>query len=150
MMIDREFPPPPDVSGYRLDGGESYTISAAQNAALCRSTGIEPLTDGRAHPIYYYIATQIGMGSTVAGLCEACEFDLEDGPLMAGTSVVFHSWPKVGIAYRIQGEILGLTRKKSRKLGVMDLFEYRLGLLDGDDLILETTNRWMLPRKALS
>src|SRR3546814_10303287 len=66
-----------------------YVISAEENAALCRSTGVEPASDGTAHPIYYYIATQVAMGKTVAGVCETCEFDVEDGPMMGSSGVVF-------------------------------------------------------------
>ena len=67
-----DLPPAPDVAGVSLDGTKLFTISAEENAKLCRSVGVEPATDGTAHPIYYYIATQVAMGKTVAGLCEAC------------------------------------------------------------------------------
>ena len=56
-----DFPPAPDVAGTSLDGTKVFTISAEENAALCRSTGVEPAADGTAHPIYYYIATQVAM-----------------------------------------------------------------------------------------
>jgi hypothetical protein len=49
-----DLPPPPAVAGTSLDGTEPYVITAEQNAALCRSTGVQPATDGTAHPIYYY------------------------------------------------------------------------------------------------
>ena len=61
-----EFPPAPDVAGTSLDGTAIFTISADENAALCKSTGVEPASDGTAHPIYYYIATQVAMGKSVA------------------------------------------------------------------------------------
>jgi len=51
----------------------------------------------------------------------------------------------------VSGEILGLTRKRSRKLGVMDVLEYRLRLHAPDGgAIAETTNVWVLPRPALA
>ena len=80
---------PPRVAGISLAGAKPYTISAEENRALCESTGVAPAEDGTAHPIYFYIATQVGMGMTVAGLCAACDFDVEEGPMMASSKVTF-------------------------------------------------------------
>lgn len=144
-------PPPPDVVGTSLDGTEAYLVDGGQNAALCRSTGVEPAADGSAHPIYYYIATQIGMGQSVAGLCAICEFDVEEGPMMGSSSVRFSGPLRVGTPYRVTGEIIGLDRKRSRKLGVMDVLTYRLRLHDeGGVQALEADNVWVLPRKELA
>lgn len=146
-----DIPPPPQVAGFSLAGSEPYTISAAENGALCASIGVEPAVDGTAHPIYFYIATQVGMGQTVAGLCQVCEFNVEDGPMMAGSKATFQRPLRTGQAYHITGEIVSLIRKPSRKLGIMDMLEYvlRLSLPDGTP-VLSTTNVWVLPRKGLS
>jgi hypothetical protein len=146
-----DLPPPPDVAGTSLDGTQTYVISPEENAALCRSTGVEPEADGTAHPIYYYIATQVAMGKTVAGLCAACEFNVDDGPMMGSSGVVFQTPLKVAVPYKVSGEILGLVRKRSRKLGVMDVLDYRLRLHDESGAaVLETTNVWVLPRRELA
>ncbi|KPF84133.1 hypothetical protein [Novosphingobium sp. AAP93] len=147
-----ELPPAPAVAGVSLDGTKVFTISADENAALCRSTGVEPAADGSAHPIYYYLATQVAMGKTVAGVCETCEFDVEDGPMMGSSGVRFAAPLMVGESYKVSGEILSLVRKQSRKLGVMDVLTYRLRLhpAAGGDPLLETDNVWVLPRKELA
>ena len=144
-------PPAPDAAGISLDGTTVFTISAEENAALCRSTGIEPASDGTAHPIYYYVATQVATGKTVAGVCEACQFDVDDGPMMGSSGVKFDAPLMVGTSYKVTGEILSLIRKRSRKLGVMDVLTYRLRLhlLDGMQ-VLETDNVWVLPRKEFA
>ncbi|MFV3127134.1 hypothetical protein [Niveispirillum sp. KHB5.9] len=145
-----DYPPAPAVAGTSLDGGTAYIIDPAENAALCRSTGVEPASDGTAHPSYYYIATQVAMGQTVAGLCALCEFDVGQGPMMASSSVSFQTPLRTGVPYRVTGEISSLTRKSSRKLGLMDLLEYRLRLHSADGgVVLETTNVWVLPRREL-
>ncbi len=146
-----DLPPAPDAAGTSLDGDKVFTITAEENAALCRSTGVEPAADGSAHPIYYYIATQVAMGKTVAGVCEACEFDVEDGPMMGSSGVRWDAPLRVGESYKVTGEILSLVRKRSRKLGVMDVLTYRLRLhlLDGMQ-VLETDNVWVLPRKEFA
>ena len=42
-------------------------------------------------------------------------------------------------------------RKRSRKLGVMDVLTYRLRLAGPDGAIaLETDNTWVLPRRELA
>lgn len=144
-----DFPPAPDVAGTSLDGTGTYTIDPVENEELCRSTGVEPAADGSAHPIYYYLATQVAMGKTVAGVCETCEFDVDDGPMMGSSGVRFNGVLKVGETYRVTGEILSLVRKKSRKLGIMDVLTYRLRLhpAAGGEAVAETDNVWVLPRK---
>ncbi len=147
-----ELPPAPVVAGTSLDGTKLFTITAEENAALCRSTGVEPAIDGSAHPIYYYVATQVAMGKSVAGICETCEFDVDDGPMMGSSGVRFAAPLMVGESYKVTGEILSLVRKLSRKLGVMDVLTYRLRLhpAAGGDAVLETDNVWVLPRKELA
>lgn len=151
MLANADLPPPPKVAGISLDGCDPYIISAAQNAELCRSTGIEPAGDNTAHPIYYYVATQVAMGKTVAELCAACDFDVDDGPMMGSSEVRFTEALKTEIPYHVSGEILGLERKRSRKLGVMDVLTYRLRLKGEDGKpVLETDNVWVLPRRDLA
>ncbi|WP_062344030.1 hypothetical protein [Novosphingobium sp. CCH12-A3] len=152
MSEEAELPPAPEVAGTSLDGTKVFTVSAEENERLCRSVGVSPATDGTAHPIWYYVATQVAMGKTVAGVCETCEFDVEDGPMMGSSGVRFAAPIVVGQPYKVSGEILSLVRKKSRKLGVMDVLTYRLRLhpADGGDAILETDNVWVLPRKELA
>ncbi|GLU37370.1 hypothetical protein [Pseudomonas sp. NBRC 100443] len=144
-------PPPPEVSGYSLAGHEPYVISAEENRQLCQTLGVEPAADGSAHPIFFFIATQVGMGETVAGLCAACDFDVADGPMMGASRTTFSGVLQTDQAYRVSGQILGLVRKPSRTFGAMDVLDYqlRLSLPDGTP-VLETTNTWMLPRRNLA
>lgn len=143
-----ELPPVPDVAGIALDGSGFYTISSVENAELCRSTGVEPAADGNAHPIYYFIATQLGMGKSVAELCAAFDFDVADGPMIIGSAVEFRDRLRVGVPYGVRGEILSVVRKQSQKLGVMDIGDYRLRLLDGEHVVAELTNSWVFPRRG--
>ena len=146
-----DLPPPPRVRGTRLDGTKPYVISPEENAELCRSTGIAPRGDGSAHPIYYYVATQVAMGKTVAELCAACDFNVEDGPMMGSSEVRLSTALRTGVPYTVSGEILSLERKRSRKLGVMDVLTYRLRLhAPAGETALETDNVWVLPRRELA
>jgi hypothetical protein len=146
-----EISAPPNVAGFSLDGREPIIISAAENRALCEGMGVAPAPDGQAHPSYYYIATQIGMGLTVRELCERCDFDVENAPMMATSEARYLQPLMTETPYRVRGHIESLVRKSSRKLGVMDLLDYRLRLVDADDnTVLETLNVWVLPRAELS
>ena len=103
-MNSQPLPPPPQVAGLSLSGTAPYTITADENRRVCRLSGTQPASDGTAHPVFFYIATQIGMGMTVAGLCAACEFDVNVGPLIAATRVEFSpaaasgQWPTTSVA----------------------------------------------------
>jgi hypothetical protein len=146
-----ELPSPPNVTGVSLAGSEPYIITAQENRALCDSIHAPAASDGSAHPIYYYIATQVAMGKTVAGLCEVCEFDVDVGPMMAGSKVNFNIPLRTEQPYNVGGEILSITRKRSRKLGVMDIMVYELNLsLPCGTAVLSTTNSWVLPRRELA
>lgn len=139
---------PPFALPYPLPGGH-YRISERENALVCRAVGATPRRDGRAHPIFFYLATQNGMGVSVGDLFDLCHFDPADGPLMVATRARFLKPIRVERDYAVSGEITGLTRKPSRSFGAADLFEFalRLAELDGDPVV-ECVNAWLLPRKA--
>lgn len=135
------------VSGTRLPGG-TFRITADENQLLCRSVGTKPAASGTAHPIFYYIATQVGMGLTVADLLKLCDFDVADGPLMTASNVTFNRELRVDETYRVEGEIVSLVRKPSRTFGAVDLLDFRLRLIGQDGKQdLECTNQWVLPRR---
>lgn len=146
-----ELSAPPNVAGLSLDGAEPIMIAGDENRALCEGLGVAPAADGQAHPSYYYTATQIGMGLTVRELCERCDFDVENAPMMATSEARYLLPLMTDTPYLVRGHIESLVRKRSRKLGVMDLLDYRLRLVDLDqNIVLETLNVWVLPRPELS
>jgi hypothetical protein len=141
---------PPAVAGTRLPGGE-YRITAEENRALCEALHTKPASDGCAHEIYAYIATQSGMGISVDGLLKLCEFDAADGPMLGSSHNRYLDTLRTGESYRVSGEILGLTRKQSKQLGTMDVLEYRLTMSRASgEPVLEVTNTWILPRRNLT
>ncbi|MBX3510138.1 MAG: hypothetical protein KF700_02985 [Hyphomonadaceae bacterium] len=142
---------PPDVAGFLLDGAGPIVISAAENDALCRGMGVAANANGEAHPSYYYTATQIGMGLTVRELCAKCDFNVDDGPMMATSAARYLRPLMTETPYWVRGRVESLVRKRSRKLGVMDLLDYRLQLIDAAGVtVLEADNVWVLPRPGLA
>lgn len=141
---------PPDVAGTPLSGG-TYEITPAANALVCRSSGGTVALDGTAHPAFALIAPQVAMTLSVAELLAICDFDVADGPMMAGCKVEFSQPLLVATPYHVSGQIESLTRKASRTLGVMDMLVHRLDLHDGAGaLVSRTSNTWVLPRKGLA
>ncbi len=136
---------PPDVAGRVLPGG-TYRITPEENRDFCVSVGAEPDPTGLAHPLFFYIASQCGMGLSVAGLLALCEFDVADGPMMTGSDARFTRPLRVGKEYRVDGEIVSLLRKPSRTFGMADQLRFRLTLSDSDGEAVEGTSSWILPR----
>ncbi len=140
---------PPDVAGHRLPGGD-YRIEPQENADFCASVGAKPDPSGLAHPLFYYIATQCSMGLSVADLLSLCDFDVNDGPMMTGSSARFIRPLRVGAQYRVDGEIVSLVRKPSRAFGMADQLQFRLTLSDEDGETVEAVSSWILPRRGLA
>lgn len=132
----------------QLPGGR-YRITSQENALFCTAIGSTPDLDGRAHPVFYYIATQAAMGVSVAELCAICDFDVADGPMMAQSRVDFDTDLMVDLDYLISGEIVSLVRKPSRTFGALDLLTYRLVASDmSGNRVAQCTNQWILPRRG--
>ena len=128
--------------------GGTYRITREENLALCDAVNTDPDPNGLAHPIFYFIATQVGMGLTVAELCERCDFNVADGPMITRSDAEFEGELQVDTDYDISGEIISLVRKPSRTFGAVDLLTYRLRM-DHEEtgLSVVTTNQWILPRR---
>lgn len=138
---------PENIAGSRLPGG-TYRLTAADNERLCLALGVGSGRREAAHPLFYYIATQVGMGLSVQGLLGLCDFDVADGPLMTGSDASIEQELKVDHTYRVEGEIVSLVRKPSRTFGAVDLLRFRLRLLDEDgNLAVDCVNNWILPRR---
>lgn len=129
--------------------GGRYRITKAEDSALRQAVGAAPDPDGRAHPIFYYIASQAEMGISVADLCALCDFDVKDGPMMATSKVEFADDLLVDQDYDVAGEVLSLVRKSSRTFGALDLLTYRLTLSEpGGREVAACVNAWVLPRRG--
>lgn len=131
--------------------GGTYHVSSQENARLCEAVGTEPDSDRRAHPIFYYIAGQCGMGISVADLCAAYGFDVNDGPMMVKSGVEFTGELLVDEEYKVSGGVTSIVRKPSRTFGAVDQLIFELFLADcSGDLVLKSTNTWILPRREVA
>ena len=134
------------LAGTELPAG-SFTITPEEHGRLIAGLGGTTFED--AHPVWAYIATQRGIGISVAGLCALAEFDVDDGPMLGSVALTYDGPIEVGVEYRVTGEIVGIERKQGRKAGVFDVLTFRERLLaPGGAEVASATNTFILPRRA--
>jgi hypothetical protein len=127
----------------------TYTIEQWAQMLLCDVLGAPDPGDGRAHPLFAYIAPQCGMGIGVEGIFALAEADAADGPLVASCDLEILGELRVGETYQVSGEVVDVVRKEGRKTGPFDLFTFRLDLADADgEVVVHSTNVWVFPRRS--
>ncbi len=126
-----------------------YRIETWAQALLCDRLGSSAPTDGSAHPLFAYLATQAGIGIDIDGILECAGCRAEDGPMMASCDIEFHAPLRVGATYRVTGQVLGTERKSGRTMGAFDLFSYELSLHDDarTAVAARVTNVLVIPRR---
>jgi hypothetical protein len=115
--------------GRSVPGGEfriaSYESWLAHDA-LYSEPGPVP------HPVMAFIAAQRGMGCTVAELFRMLDSDIDDGPLLASTTIDVERDLATDETYRVTGAVTGLVRKHGAALGDFDLVTCEFTLADED------------------
>lgn len=140
---------PPAVAGTVLPEGR-YTIEDWADMLLCDNLDTAEAPDGGAHPLFGYIATQCGIGIGITELCALADFDVADGPMLASVDLTLHEQPRVGVEYRVTGEIEDIVRKQGRKAGTFDLMTFVERLHGPDDAVVaECRNVFVLPRRSV-
>jgi hypothetical protein len=131
--------------GTALPAG-SFTITRGEQERLAGALGGSSFEG--AHPVWAYIATQRGIGISVAELCALADFDVEDGPMLGSVEMSYSRPLELGVEYRVTGEVVSIERKHGRKAGTFDVMTFRERLLtpEGDE-VASTTNTFILPRR---
>lgn len=116
--------------GRTVPGGE-YAIAPYESWLAHDAVYSEP--GALPHPVMAFVAAQRGMGCTVTELFALLESDIADGPLLASTSIDIRRDLRTDERYRVEGQVLGLTRKSGAVLGTFDLVtcEFHLWADDG-------------------
>jgi hypothetical protein len=125
----------------------AFVISPEEDRLVREIVGEASSSTGRAHPLWAFIATQRGIGTSVAELCALADFDVADGPKMAGWNATFTGELLTGYSYRVTGEVTDIVRKRG-KSGLFDLMTFVERLVDEDArAVVTTTTTFVLPRK---
>jgi hypothetical protein len=135
------------LAGTPLTSG-TIRIGLAENSSLESILGGSPSTEGgELHPLFGYIAPQRGIGTSIAALCELADFAIDDGPMLGTMELEFTGVLRPDTDYRVDGEVVDLMRKSSRRLGAFDLLTYQERLSDGSGRVVVTaTTSFVLPR----
>ena len=135
--------------GFKLPIG-SYTITESENHRVCNLAATQAAQDGSAHPIFPVIATLAGMGLSIAKICDLCEFDIADGP-MVGVCNVFNLGAPIAVGDRfdVAARISGMTRKPSRRFGQADHLTLTSQLSKAGLSCSAVELTWILPRSRV-
>lgn len=89
------------------------------------------------------------LGMSIRGLCELCEFDIADGPLLGECAVEFERAMLAGERYVASAVIQSFERISSRRLGLLDRLEFIVSLATPDGTpVARVRYVWMLPRSG--
>jgi hypothetical protein len=124
----------------------TFTISARENRLF--SQAVEARADeSTAHPALAYVVAQRGIGIQIDALFGLAGFDTDDGPMLGSTQFEFSQPLRVGVRYRVTGEIVAIRRRQGARIGTFDILTVRERLLDADDAVAVVTNEFILTRK---
>src|SRR6478735_4530884 len=112
----------------------TFTISDEENQQLSEALGKAPREDGRAHPVFAYVATQRGIGVGIDEVFRLAECPMEDGPMLGSSELLFVTQLRVGVPYRVKGAIVDVRRKHGGRIGTFDVLTVREELLDDQDV----------------
>lgn len=134
-----------EVAGTVLRPG-SIVLTGEDASSLAQVLG-SPASGHALHPLFAFIGAQRGIGVSVAELCAAVGFDVEDGPLLGSLQIEWHRDLKAATEYAVEGEITSLLRKHGRS-GTIDIFDFQERLLDDGGVAATVDVTFVLPRPA--
>jgi len=144
MSTQLEHHPLAHLVGKRVPGG-TYSVAGYENWLLRDAVYAEP--EGPVHPIAAFIGAQRGMGMTVAELFAMLECDINDGPVLAESTIELHEDLAVDRQYRVDGEVTGIVRKHGAAMGAFDLVTCTFTLTDGDTEVARVSNTYAIGRE---
>src|ERR1700742_1737186 len=111
-----------DLPGTPLTDG-MFEITLADEERVLQVVGGESAGDGTAHPLWAYIAPQVGIGTSVAEICALADFDVNDGPMLGASHLDEQEPIRIGVPYRVTGEVLDISRKQG-SIGTFDVMAF--------------------------
>lgn len=133
------------VVGHRPPPGE-FTIDAQAARSVWRLHGREASS---AHPVFACVASLRAMGISISGLCELCDFDLADGPLLGECDVEIDTPLQVGQRYLVSSIIESFERVPSRSFGRLDRLRFLVTLATvATGPVARVRYLWLLPRRG--
>lgn len=133
-----------DLIGLRVPGG-TYQLAGYKNRILRDTVYAEE--SAHVHPIAAFIAAQQGMGVTVDEFFTLLQSSIDDGPVLAETTIELIDDMATDRRYDVDGGVENVVRKQGAAFGAFDLVTCAFRLLDGDDVVARVTNVYAIRRK---
>jgi hypothetical protein len=138
---------PAQIEGLEFPGG-SFTISRESNDGLAEASGGTAFA--APHLGFALVGTLARNGFGVEQLCRLCGASVLDGPLLAECRMTFRRPLRFDVEYRVCAKVVSVERKKSRRLGAMDLLRFIATLSEpGGVAVAEVLYSWVLPQRGV-
>lgn len=132
--------------GYQLPGGE-YLLEPYKNWLTNDVVGAPNDQDAFAHPMFCYYAALNTMGISLEELFALFDATSADGVMFGEAEIDIKKPLTPGSTYSISGQVTGVQRKNSKKLGIFDLVDFELSLHEGKELVGVSRNSFVFPRE---
>ena len=101
-----------------------------------------------AHPIFLFTSTLRGSGASIQDIFDLLDYDVNNGPMLGQCNMSFDSPIRIGQKYKVDGKIISLNEKDSKKLGKIKILDFILSLFDESQSQIASVNYvWILPVK---
>lgn len=137
-----------EIVGFRFPSG-SLSVEGYENWLACDSLASPQLPDEVLHPGWILIGGFRGMGISLTELFALVGASEDDGVMFGETTIEQTKPLRVGHSYVVEGEILDLVRRTGSRLGLFDLVNFQVRVLDGEgNLAASSTNTFVVPRRG--
>jgi hypothetical protein len=137
---------PAQMEGLEFPGG-FFKVSRESNDRLAEASGSTAFAV--PHLGFAIVGTLARNGFSVEQLCRLCGASVSDGPLLAECRMTLHRPLRFEVEYRVCAKVVSVERKKSRRLGAMDLLRFIATLSEpGGEAAAEVLYSWVLPRRG--
>jgi len=103
-----------------------------------------------AHPIFLFTSTLRGSGASIQDIFNLLDYDVNNGPMLGQCNMSFTSPLQIDREYKIDGKIISLKEKISKKLGRIKILDFTLSMFDNPNSQVASINYiWILPEKEV-
>lgn len=128
-----------------LADGE-FTIPADYGDAVRDATGAVR-GDGPPPTILATVATLAASGASIDSLLAQAGASVADGPMLGECTITAHARLQYGCCYRVTRRFVSLSRKRSTRLGAMDVLVFVATLVaPGGTVTADVRYTWILPK----
>jgi len=131
------------LAGHQLPSG-SARLEPYQNWLLHDAFYSSPRPE--PHPVAAFVLANRGIGISLADLFRLFDSDIDDGPLLAESSIELHRPLAEDAEYEVRGLVESVEHRRSRRIGPFDRITCRFDLFQDGVPAATVTNVFAVPR----